>query len=134
MAAQLVWTPVDVVSQRLMVQGVCYRNGFDAFRKILDVDDPRGFYRGFGVSIVTYTPSNAVWWASYSMVQKLIWGTWVQRVKCSGDKVRMLVCVFGEVIYVNSIMGEEKEEEKEENGLLKMKESEKKGAILVKRG
>ncbi|XP_022638202.1 mitochondrial substrate carrier family protein E-like [Vigna radiata var. radiata] len=75
MAAQLVWTPVDVVSQRLMVQGVCYRNGFDAFRKILGVDGPRGFYRGFGVSIVTYAPSNAVWWASYSIVQKLIWGT-----------------------------------------------------------
>ena len=54
---------------------VCYRNGFDAFRKILGVDGPRGFYRGFGVSIVTYAPSNAVWWASYSMVHKLIWGT-----------------------------------------------------------
>ncbi|KAK7383352.1 hypothetical protein VNO78_29029 [Psophocarpus tetragonolobus] len=92
MAAQLVWTPVDVVSQRLMVQGSnkntinnlnvihglknsgCYKNGFDAFRKILCVDGPRGFYRGFGVSIVTYAPSNAVWWASYSMVNRLIWG------------------------------------------------------------
>ncbi|KAG4931452.1 hypothetical protein AAZX31_17G211300 [Glycine max] len=77
MAAQLVWTPVDVVSQRLMVQEsnkMCYRNGFDAFRKILGVEGPRGFYRGFGVSIVTYAPSNAVWWASYSMVNRLIWG------------------------------------------------------------
>ncbi|KAG4953734.1 hypothetical protein JHK87_039328 [Glycine soja] len=45
-----------------------YRNGFEALRKILGVDGPRGFYRGFGVSIVTYVPSNAVWWASYSMV------------------------------------------------------------------
>ncbi|KHN04253.1 hypothetical protein D0Y65_038247 [Glycine soja] len=43
-------------------------NGFEALRKILGVDGPRGFYRGFGVSIVTYVPSNAVWWASYSMV------------------------------------------------------------------
>ncbi|KAK7321572.1 hypothetical protein VNO77_32361 [Canavalia gladiata] len=83
LAAQLVWTPVDVVSQRLMVQGniknnlvhgLNYRNGFDAFRKILCVDGPRGFYRGFGVSVVTYAPSNAVWWASYSMVHRLIWG------------------------------------------------------------
>lgn len=80
MAAQLVWTPVDVVSQRLMVQetnkmnSLCYRNGFDAFRKILCIDGPRGFYRGFGVSIVTYAPSNAVWWASYSMVHRLMWG------------------------------------------------------------
>lgn len=85
MAAQLVWTPVDVVSQRLMVQGcrnsklpnasACkYLNGIDAFRKILRTDGPRGLYRGFGISILTYAPSNAVWWASYSVAQRLVWG------------------------------------------------------------
>ncbi|KAL5728668.1 hypothetical protein ACHQM5_001726 [Ranunculus cassubicifolius] len=91
MAAQLVWTPVDVVSQRLMVQGAnnynssskinipsispCkYSSGFDAFKKILKTDGPRGLYRGFGMSIVTYAPSNAVWWASYSVTQRLVWG------------------------------------------------------------
>lgn len=85
MAAQLVWTPIDVVSQRLMVQGgnsnvgtsnsgIRYRNGIDAFRKILCADGPRGLYRGFGISILTYAPSNAVWWTSYSMAHKLIWG------------------------------------------------------------
>lgn len=84
MAAQLVWTPVDVVSQRLMVQGcgnsklpnasVCkYLNGIDAFRKILNADGPKGLYRGFGISILTYAPSNAVWWASYSVAQRLVW-------------------------------------------------------------
>ncbi|KAL1212717.1 putative S-adenosylmethionine carrier 2 [Cardamine amara subsp. amara] len=85
-AAQVVWTPVDVVSQRLMVQGdlsvskhlpgvvnSCrYTNGLDAFQKILYTDGPRGFYRGFGISILTYAPSNAVWWASYSLAQKSI--------------------------------------------------------------
>lgn len=88
MAAQLVWTPIDVVSQRLMVQGSGgskttvlanlnsenYRNGFDAFRKIMCADGAIGFYRGFGISILTYAPSNAVWWTSYSMVHRLIWG------------------------------------------------------------
>ncbi|OWM62550.1 solute carrier family 25 member 44-like [Punica granatum] len=84
MAAQLVWTPVDVVSQRLMVQNGAkiglisdrcdkYRNGIDAFRKILCSDGPRGLYRGFGISILTYAPCNAVWWASYSVVSRLIW-------------------------------------------------------------
>ncbi|KAJ4900610.1 Mitochondrial substrate carrier family protein [Raphanus sativus] len=86
-AAQVVWTPIDVVSQRLMVQGdlsankhvpgvisSCrYTNGLDAFRKILYSDGPRGFYRGFGLSLLTYAPSNAVWWASYSLSQKKIW-------------------------------------------------------------
>ncbi|XP_068663970.1 uncharacterized protein [Aristolochia californica] len=82
MAAQLVWTPVDVISQRLMVQGSgsapvatnCkYRGGIDAFRKILVSDGLRGLYRGFGMSILTYAPSNAVWWASYSVTQRLVW-------------------------------------------------------------
>lgn len=90
MAAQVVWTPVDVISQRLMVQGggcvgdgriqgalnvlPCkYVNGVDAFRKILNADGIRGLYRGFGISILTYAPSNAVWWASYSVVQRLVW-------------------------------------------------------------
>ncbi|KAE8700378.1 protein RKD3-like [Hibiscus syriacus] len=85
MAAQLVWTPIDVVSQRLMVQGYnssnscrnafsnCrYKNGLDAFRKILHADGPKGLYRGFGISILTYAPSNAVWWTSYSVAQKLV--------------------------------------------------------------
>ncbi|XVF86853.1 hypothetical protein PTKIN_Ptkin18bG0075500 [Pterospermum kingtungense] len=86
MAAQLVWTPIDVVSQRLMVQGThhpscstssshCrYVNGVDAFRKIVNTDGPKGLYRGFGISILTYAPSNAVWWASYSVAQRLVWG------------------------------------------------------------
>ncbi|KAJ0256383.1 Uncharacterized protein HA466_0093510 [Hirschfeldia incana] len=85
MAAQLVWTPVDVVSQRLMVQGssgfvnssrCCnnYVNGFDAFRKIVRADGVKGLYRGFGISILTYAPSNAVWWASYSVAQSMVWG------------------------------------------------------------
>lgn len=95
LAAQMVWTPIDVVSQRLMVQGDCnvssnnqrfpnsssssssaskYLNGIDAFKKILNADGPRGLYRGFGISILTYAPSNAVWWASYSVSQRLVWG------------------------------------------------------------
>lgn len=88
MTAQLVWTPVDVISQRLMAQGGCggagksvsnslppckYLNGIDAFKKIVNTDGIRGLYRGFGISILTYAPSNAVWWVSYSVAQRLIW-------------------------------------------------------------
>lgn len=96
MAAQLVWTPVDVVSQRLMVQGgrnsvgsasTCkYVNGIDAFRKILSSDGARGLYRGFGISILTYAPSNAVWWGSYSVAQRLVWGG-VGCYVCKKDEV-----------------------------------------------
>jgi len=67
---------VDVISQRLMVQtsATCrYRGGADAFRKILVADGVRGLYRGFGLSILTYAPSNAVWWSSYAMAQRFLW-------------------------------------------------------------
>lgn len=81
MAAQLVWTPVDVISQRLMVQGgqgmsqisTNYSGGIDAFRTITRTDGLRGLYRGFGMSILTYAPSNALWWASYCMAQRMVW-------------------------------------------------------------
>ncbi|KAI3771281.1 hypothetical protein L6452_02442 [Arctium lappa] len=81
MAAQLVWTPIDVVSQRLMVQGgkggapiYKYTGGIDAFKRIIQRDGVRGLYKGFGISILTYAPSNAVWWASYTIAHRSIWG------------------------------------------------------------
>ena len=70
-AAQVVWTPVDVVSQRLMVQTA--PTAADAFRKILLADGVRDLYRGFGVSVLTYAPSSAAWWASYATAQLLLW-------------------------------------------------------------
>ncbi|XP_020083077.1 solute carrier family 25 member 44-like [Ananas comosus] len=99
-AAQVVWTPVDVISQRLMVQGNLrghrespqsnYLGGFDAFKKIVSCDGIRGLYRGFGMSILTYAPSNAVWWASYSLSQKIIWGGvgyYLCRYRCGVEEV-----------------------------------------------
>ncbi|KAL4269730.1 hypothetical protein GQ457_HM001180 [Hibiscus cannabinus] len=80
----LFWTPIDVVSQdswfkvatvaKNPISTCRYKNGLDAFRKILYADGPKGLYRGFGISILTYAPSNAVWWTSYSVAHKLIWG------------------------------------------------------------
>ncbi|XP_019456598.1 PREDICTED: solute carrier family 25 member 44-like [Lupinus angustifolius] len=75
--AQSVFVPIDVVSQKLMVQGYSghaqYSGGLDVARKILKSDGIRGFYRGFGLSVVTYSPSSAVWWASYGSSQRIIW-------------------------------------------------------------
>lgn len=65
------------VSQRLMVQGYAgharYSGGLDVVRKVLQSDGIRGFYRGFGLSVMTYSPSSAVWWASYGSSQRVIW-------------------------------------------------------------
>lgn len=71
-----IW-PVSQVSQKLMVQGysghVRYKGGIDVVQKIMKSDGPRGLYRGFGLSVMTYAPSSAVWWASYGFSQRIIW-------------------------------------------------------------
>ncbi|KAJ6926776.1 solute carrier family 25 member 44 isoform X1 [Populus alba x Populus x berolinensis] len=65
------------ISQKLMVQGYSghekYNGGLDVARKIIRTDGIRGFYRGFGLSVMTYSPSSAVWWASYGSSQRIIW-------------------------------------------------------------
>eukprot|EP00899_Mesostigma_viride_P000834 jgi/Mesvir1/10751/Mv13820-RA.1 len=91
--SQGVLVPVDVISQRLMVQGQQarqaaastaaggqvlapqphYTGGWHAFQSILRNDGVRGLYRGFGASIVTYAPSSAIWWGSYGASQSQIW-------------------------------------------------------------
>ncbi|XP_047162695.1 solute carrier family 25 member 44-like [Vigna umbellata] len=75
--AQSVFVPIDVVSQKLMVQGYSghaqYSGGLDVARKVLRSDGIRGLYRGFGLSVMTYSPSSAVWWASYGSSQRVIW-------------------------------------------------------------
>jgi len=74
------------ISQKLMVQGYSgnarYKGGIDVARKVIKADGIRGLYRGFGLSVMTYAPSSAVWWASYGSSQRIIWsalGHWKQR-------------------------------------------------------
>ncbi|KAL4581959.1 hypothetical protein LXL04_006493 [Taraxacum kok-saghyz] len=77
LCSQGVFVPIDVISQRLMVQGysghATYNGGIDVARKVLKQDGFRGLYRGFGLSVMTYSPSSAVWWASYGSSQRVIW-------------------------------------------------------------
>ncbi|KAL8044228.1 hypothetical protein ABFX02_08G033100 [Erythranthe guttata] len=77
LCSQAVFVPIDVVSQRLMVQGysghAAYSGGRDVVRNIIKSDGIRGLYRGFGLSVMTYSPSSAVWWASYGSSQRVIW-------------------------------------------------------------
>uniref|UniRef100_A0A6N2M151 Mitochondrial carrier protein n=1 Tax=Salix viminalis TaxID=40686 RepID=A0A6N2M151_SALVM len=77
LCSQAIFVPIDVISQKLMVQGYSghekYNGGLDVARKIIRTDGIRGFYRGFGLSVMTYSPSSAVWWASYGSSQRIIW-------------------------------------------------------------
>ncbi|WOH07448.1 hypothetical protein DCAR_0726878 [Daucus carota subsp. sativus] len=71
------FVPVDVVSQRLIVQGLggtksC--NGpVDVVRKVMKAEGFRGMYRGFGLTALTQSPASALWWGSYGAAQHIIW-------------------------------------------------------------
>lgn len=104
--SQAVFVPIDVVSQKLMVQGYSghakYNGGLDVARKIVKADGIRGLYRGFGLSVMTYSPSSAVWWASYGSSQRVIWrllgqGTDLEGVAPSQSRI-MLVQATGGII------------------------------------
>lgn len=75
--SQAVFVPIDVISQKLMVQGysghATYTGGLDVARKVIKSYGVRGLYRGFGLSVMTYSPSSAAWWASYGSSQRVIW-------------------------------------------------------------
>ncbi|KAL6637873.1 hypothetical protein ACP70R_025445 [Stipagrostis hirtigluma subsp. patula] len=77
LCSQALFVPIDVISQKLMVQGYSgharYKGGIDVAEKIIKADGLRGLYRGFGLSVITYAPSSAVWWASYGSSQRMIW-------------------------------------------------------------
>lgn len=86
--SQILGVPVDVLSQRQMVQGVSvrardgtggtkeligYRNGAHALKETLRKEGVRGLYRGFGASVMTLVPSSALWWGAYGTYQRAIW-------------------------------------------------------------
>ena len=87
MCSQVLGVPVDIISQRQMVQGVAvraasgdgtvrlrgYRNGVHALREIIAAEGVRGLYRGFGASIATLVPGSAIWWGFYGTYQRVFW-------------------------------------------------------------
>ncbi|KAL5700352.1 hypothetical protein ACHQM5_025808 [Ranunculus cassubicifolius] len=69
--------PLDVICQRLMVQGlpgtkVC-NGSLDVVHKVLRDEGFRGLYRGFGLTAVTQSPASALWWGVYGTTQHAIW-------------------------------------------------------------
>lgn len=69
LASQSIWTPWDVVTQRVMVAagGTCTTESsfVGVSRSIASTSGWRGFYRGFGVTLIAYLPGGSVWWAAY---------------------------------------------------------------------
>ncbi|KAL6077601.1 Solute carrier family 25 member 44 [Balamuthia mandrillaris] len=83
--AGCIWVPLDVVSQRLQIQGPSrklqmYKGGFDAFRKIIQTEGIQGLYYGYGASMLSYVPASAVSWATYELVKQKLYKYHVDRV------------------------------------------------------
>ncbi|GAQ84125.1 mitochondrial substrate carrier family protein [Klebsormidium nitens] len=80
-ATQGVTVPVEVVSQRLMVQGAhssAFSNRYqgsalDITRAIIRQEGLRGLYRGYGLSVLADAPSSMVWWLAYGATQRALW-------------------------------------------------------------
>ena len=71
--------PIDVISQRLMVEGQGQRNkqlntlkSPKIVRKVLKQHGVAGFYRGFAAAILVEGMWSASWWASYGMSLELL--------------------------------------------------------------
>jgi len=77
LVGQTITVPVDVVSQKLMVQGqgentVKLKGASTIIREIVKSDGPLGLYRGYLISLMTYAPSSAIWWSSYGAYTGLV--------------------------------------------------------------
>lgn len=67
-AAAPLWTPMEVVSTRLQLQGpgvVVNTGAWDATRSIYGAHGVKGLFRGLTASIVAFGPASALWWATY---------------------------------------------------------------------
>uniref|UniRef100_A0A0D6R248 Solute carrier family 25 member 44 n=1 Tax=Araucaria cunninghamii TaxID=56994 RepID=A0A0D6R248_ARACU len=77
LVAGFYFVPLDVVCQRLMVQGLPgmrrFNGAVDAVHKIYKIEGIRGLYRGFGMTVVSNSPASAIWWGAYGFAQHMIW-------------------------------------------------------------
>jgi len=88
----LIWTPMDVVKQRLQVKSVHnnelqYRNSFHGIVTILKQEGLIGLYRGLGASIATYAPFVGIYFVCYEKSKKIIW-------KIIEKRSRKITCLF----------------------------------------
>eukprot|EP01029_Cantina_marsupialis_P029101 TRINITY_DN779798_c0_g1_i1.p1 TRINITY_DN779798_c0_g1~~TRINITY_DN779798_c0_g1_i1.p1 ORF type:complete len:322 (+),score=63.21 TRINITY_DN779798_c0_g1_i1:112-1077(+) len=74
---QSVVVPIDIVTQRLMMQG---QKGMgevlkarDIFRSIYRNEGMSGFMRGYSTSLLTYVPNSAIWWSAYGVVSSKLY-------------------------------------------------------------
>lgn len=76
---QTLSVPVDIVSQRRMMQvhdGAASPSALDICRQLWRERGIRSFYRGYGVSLLTYVPSSSIIWGTVHLVQGPLGRLW----------------------------------------------------------
>jgi solute carrier family 25 protein 44 len=78
-SAAVMGVPADIISQRQMIKtdksqmhGNQFRDTIALIKEINSENGLRGFYRGYFATIITYAPSSAIWWASYSAARRAL--------------------------------------------------------------
>ena len=73
--SQAMLVPLDMISQRLMVQGMSSKtktntvNSVEVIKNIYRRDGCKGFYRGYNMTLLVSVPSSASWWTFYHVYQ-----------------------------------------------------------------
>eukprot|EP01133_Synstelium_polycarpum_P002336 gene2336-2650_t len=82
-AGAMIWTPMDIVKQRLQVQSLAlhanpthtfYKGSFHAARTIVREEGVRGLYKGFWPSLATFGPLIGIYFATYEKTKKMVSG------------------------------------------------------------
>lgn len=76
--SQVIVVPVDIVSQRMMMQSQLkklskaeYAGMTSVLQTIFHTQGMVGFFKGYGASVCTAAPSSAIWWATYGMLRRV---------------------------------------------------------------
>eukprot|EP01102_Stenamoeba_stenopodia_P010098 TRINITY_DN3003_c0_g1_i1.p1 TRINITY_DN3003_c0_g1~~TRINITY_DN3003_c0_g1_i1.p1 ORF type:complete len:321 (+),score=52.53 TRINITY_DN3003_c0_g1_i1:30-992(+) len=73
LASTSINVPIEVISQRLMLQGTQsnqrYTGGLNALQTIVQQNGVRGLYRGYYASLATFVPGSAIWWGTYGLIK-----------------------------------------------------------------
>lgn len=89
----IVWVPLDVVVQKIQLQGGlpehweskakaqnqfaqqiggAFKGPWEVTREVVKEDGVLGLWRGFGAHLVAFCPQAAIWWASYEQSKTLL--------------------------------------------------------------
>ena len=81
-ASCVFWVPVDVLKERMQVQGAMprstagatwYTGAVDGAAQILRSEGLRGLYRGYGATLLSYAPYSAIYFAVYERLRAAGW-------------------------------------------------------------